>query len=86
MSDELKSVTTVGSDAEAEMVCERLLESNIHAISQRTIGGPEWGFSGARNVFVRAQDLDRARAVLKADEGSFSDEELARLSDEAGRA
>jgi|GEM_PF-1528824 hypothetical protein len=85
MSDDLEIVTTVNSDAEAELVSERLLAAGIQAISQRSIGGPEWGFSGARNVFVSARDLERAREVLKADEGSFSDEELARLSDEAGR-
>jgi hypothetical protein len=84
MSEQLKSVATVGSEAEAEMVRDRLLAADIHAIFQRTIGGPEWGGSGARSVFVNAQDLDRARAVLEADEGSFSDEELSRLSDEAG--
>ena len=85
MSDGLKIVTTVTSEAEANMVCERLLEDGIHATCQRTLGGPQWGVSGARDVFVNAADLDRAHEVLKADEGSFSDEELARLSDEAGR-
>lgn len=85
MSDELKIVTTVASEPEAELVRERLLAADIHAISQRTIGGPEWGFSGARDVFVTARDLDRAREVLNADEGSFSDQELGDLSDEAGR-
>lgn len=85
MSDDLEIVTTVSTEAEAEMVRERLLEADIQAISQRTIGGPEWGISGARDVFVNARDLDRAHEVLKADEGSFSDEELARLSDEAGQ-
>jgi len=85
MSEELKIVTTVGSEAEAELIRERLLAADIQAISQRTIGGPEWGFSGARDVFVAARDLDRAHEVLEQDEGSFSDEELSRLSDEAGR-
>jgi hypothetical protein len=85
MSDDFKIVTTVSSEPEAELVIERLLAADIHAISQRSIGGPEWGYSGARDVFVRAQDLDRAHETLKADEGSFGDEELARLSDEAGR-
>jgi len=85
MSNDLKLVTSVGSEAEAELIRERLLASDIHAISQRTIGGPEWGYSGARDVFVNAQDLARANEVLKEDEGSFSDEELTRLSDEAGR-
>jgi hypothetical protein len=85
MSEELKAVTTVTSEAEAEMVRDRLLEAGIHVISQRTIGGPEWGWSGARDVFVNEKDLARARSVLKADEGAFSDDELARLSEEAGR-
>jgi len=85
MSDELKVVMTVSSEAEAAMVCERLLEAGIHALYQRTIGGPEWGASGARDVFVMERDLDRARETLKADESGVSDEELARLSDEAGR-
>jgi hypothetical protein len=81
----LEVVTTVSSEPEAEMVRDRLLAADIHAISQRTIGGPEWGYSGARNVMVDAKDLDRARAVLGSDESAFSDEELARLSEEAGR-
>ena len=81
----LEIVTTVSSEPEAEMVRDRLLAADIHAISQRTIGGPEWGFSGARNVMVETKDLDRARAVLASEEAAFSDEELARLSEEAGR-
>ena len=85
MSDELKVVASVSSEAEAEMVRDRLLAADIHAIAQRTIGGPQWGFSGARDVFVNARDLDRADEVLREDEGSFSDEDLTRLSDEAGR-
>ncbi len=86
MSETLRSVTTVSSQSEAEMVCDRLLADGIHAISQRTIGGPEFGSSGARVVLVDAGDLERAQAVLAAEEGTFSDEELTRLSEEAGRA
>jgi hypothetical protein len=82
---ELKCVTTLGTEAEAEMVCERLLVEGIHALTQRTLGGPEWGRSGARDVFVSEADLERARAVLKEDEGAFSEDELARLSEQAGR-
>jgi Putative prokaryotic signal transducing protein len=84
MSDDLKSVTTVSSEPEAEMIRERLLAAGIHAVSQRTIGGPQWGFSGARAVFVNAEDLDRAREVLASEERPVSDDELARLSEEAG--
>jgi hypothetical protein len=85
MSDELRPVSTVTSEAEAEMVCERLRGAGIHAIIQRTIGGPEWGPSGAREVRVRAEDHDRARELLAAEEGSFSDEELGLLSEDAAR-
>jgi hypothetical protein len=85
MSDELKSLTTVTTEAEAEMVRDRLLGAGIHSIFQRTIGGPQWGGSGARAIFVNETDLDRAHAVLEADEGTFSDDELAQLSEEAGR-
>jgi len=81
----LEIVTTVSSEPEAEMVRDRLLAADIHAISQRTIGGPEWGFSGARNVLVDAKDLARAREVLGSEEAAFTDDELAQLSEEAGR-
>jgi len=84
VSDELRNLTTVSSEAEAEMVCDRLLADGIHAITQRTIGGPEWGSSGARAVMVDAKDLDRAKDLLASEEGAFSDEELTRLSEEAG--
>jgi hypothetical protein len=83
MSDALKIVTSVTSEPEAELVCERLSAAGISAIAQRTIGGPEWGYSGARDVFVGEQDLERAREVLASEEGSFSDEELGRLSEGA---
>jgi hypothetical protein len=85
MAEDLKVVATAANEAEAEMIRDRLLSEGVHAISQRTIGGPEWGGSGVRNVYVNETDLDRARAVLEADEGAFSEDELARLSDEAGR-
>jgi hypothetical protein len=85
MSEELKVVTTVTTEPEADLILERLKEAGINAIAQRTIGGPEFGFSGARAVMVREADLARAHSVLEQDEGEFSDEELTRLSEEAGR-
>jgi hypothetical protein len=85
MAPALKVVATVANEAEAELLCGRLSQAGIHAVSQRTIGGPEWGSSGGRYVYVDETDLDRARALLKSAEGSISDDELARLSDEAGR-
>jgi hypothetical protein len=67
------------------LVIALLEEAGIHTIPQRSIGGPEFGLSGARDVWVEEDDLERAREVLKASEGSISDEELTRLSEQAGR-
>ena len=85
MPDALKILTSVASEPEAELVVERLSAAGISAIAQRTIGGPQWGYSGARDVFVGEEDLERARELLASEEGSFSDEELGRLSEEAVR-
>jgi hypothetical protein len=85
MPKPLKLVTSVASAAEAEIIRQLLLEAGIHSISQRNIGGPEWGASGGQSVFVDESQLEQALAVLKADEGAISDEELARQSEEAGR-
>lgn len=84
MAEDLKIVTTVENEAEAEMVAERLSEASIRFTVRLASGGIRLGAAAARDVFVDAQDLDRALEVLSVDEG-FSDEELARLSDEAGK-
>jgi len=78
-------VTTASNEAEAEMVAERLSAAGIRHMARMASGGIRLGAAAARDVYVDAQDLDRAREVLKVDEG-FSEEELARLSDEAGEA
>ena len=75
-------LTSVRSEPEAALVSARLSEAGIQAISQRSIGGPEWGESGARDVFVEEDDLLRAREILSADE-AVSEDELADLSDGA---
>jgi uncharacterized protein YaaQ len=85
MADELKLVTRVSNEAEAEMVAERLSQAGIRFTVRLASGGIRLGAAAARDLYVDEQDLDRARGVLEVDEG-FSDEELARLSDEAGKA
>jgi sugar/nucleoside kinase (ribokinase family) len=85
MSDELKIVTTVSNEAEAEMVGERLSEEGIRFTVRLASGGIRLGAAAARDMYVEERDLERALEALEADEG-FSDEELARLSEEAGRA
>lgn len=85
MPDEPKIVTRVGNEAEAEMVGERLSEAGIRFSVRLASGGIQLGAAAARDIYVGAQELERAREVLLVDEG-FSEEELARLSDEAGDA
>ena len=77
-------MTTVSNEAEAEMVAERLSEAGIRFTVRLASGGIRLGAAAARDVCVEEHDIERAREVLAVDEG-FSDEELARLSDEAGR-
>ncbi len=83
--DEPKLLTTVENEAEAEMVAERLSEAGIRFSVRMASGGIRLGPAAARDVYVQEQDLDRAKETLAVDEG-FSEEELARLSDEAGEA
>ena len=58
-------VATVANEAEAELFQQRLAQAGIQARSERVIGGPEWGASGARYLYVEATDLERAREVLE---------------------
>ena len=84
MGDEtLKILATVSNEAEAGMVGDRLSEAGIRHTARLASGGIALGAAAAQDVYVDEQDLDRAREVLEADKG-FSEEELARLSDEAG--
>jgi hypothetical protein len=77
MTDEIAIVTTVNNDLEATVVCGRLSEAGIHSMQRPSGRGGAWNPAGARDVCVAEQDLDRAREVLKADEG-LSEEELTR--------
>src|SRR6202167_2860939 len=78
----LKIVTTASNAMEAELAIGRLSEAGIHCMQG---SGVAWGVvGGGSSVYVEETDLDRAREVLRADEGGFDEEELVRLSDEAG--
>jgi hypothetical protein len=77
----LQVAATASNAAEADLMCQRLAQAGIQAISQRSIGGPEWGVSGAQYVYVEPGQLDRARQILSEPAG-ISEDELARLSDE----
>jgi hypothetical protein len=61
---QLVVVAVAGSEAEAEVISQLLEQAGISAIAQRTIGGPEWGASGSRYIYVHAADEADARGVL----------------------
>jgi hypothetical protein len=81
--DDLKIVVTATDDMQQTIIIGRLTEAGIHCMG----GAPErnWNTARARDIYVRAADLERAREVLKADQGDFDEDELARLSEEAGK-
>jgi hypothetical protein len=66
-------VATAGNEAEADVIRQRLEAAAIAAITQRAIGGPEWGASGSRYVYVRAADEARARDILAVQDPSLED-------------
>jgi hypothetical protein len=76
-------VATALDGSEAQLICDRLIEAGIPAEEQRSIGGPGWGESGARYVRVAPENAARARELL-GDAEDISEDELARLSEEAG--
>jgi hypothetical protein len=61
---QLVVVAVAGSEPEAEVIRQRLEHAGIWSIAQRTIGGPEWGQSGSRYVYVGAPDEAAARRIL----------------------
>lgn len=79
----LKVLTTASNEIELDLLLARLRGAGIRGM--HSAGDPKSGLSGGRDILVEADALDRARAVLKAEEGNFDEDELARLSEEAGQ-
>ena len=65
VAEDLVVVATAVNEAEADLISARLAEAGLHAVAQRTIGGPEWGASGSRYVYVPRHEVERAKAVLE---------------------
>lgn len=78
-------VASVQSEPESQIICARLAETGISAVSKRNIGAdnPRFGAGGSRDVYVEQELASRALELLAVPE--FSDEELAELSEQAGR-
>jgi hypothetical protein len=79
--EELRVAGRASSVPEAELMYQRLADFGIHAIWQRAIGGPYWGESGGQYVYVRADELERAREILAAGE-DMSEAELIKAEEE----
>lgn len=78
MPGELKILTTVGGEAEAEMVGEWLAEAGIRSVPQMSSRGIRLAAAAAREIYVEAADHERALEVLNAE--APSEEELEALS------
>jgi hypothetical protein len=71
MAEDLVVVETVGTEFEADAVCGLLREAGIECNHRgaTTTGGVLGGVGqGIREVVVRAEDAERARDALAADE------------------
>ena len=76
-------VASAQNEPEAEMICARLSEAGIAAVT-RGAAVPQLGVGGGRDVYVEEELAARAREILAVPE--FTDDELAELSEQAGRA
>ncbi len=81
----LKVIAGAQNQPQAELIVERLAAEGITAIAQLSSGNPEFGAGGGRTIYVQEHDAERAREILAVDAQPFSDEELTRLSEAAGR-
>ena len=80
---ELVAVAFAHNEPEADMICARLADAGIQAVSKRSVDIPQFGSGGAREIYVEDHLATAAREALATPE--FTDEELAELSDQAGR-
>jgi hypothetical protein len=78
----LVSVAHAGNEPEAAMIRAQLAEANIASVTKGP-SVPQLGISGACDIYVEDHLASRALEVLAVPQ--FTDEELAQLSDEAGR-
>lgn len=79
----LKVLTTASSPVEQSLLLARLSDAGIPCM--RGAGGARVALGGGRDILVEEEDLARAEEILKEDDEGFDEQELARLSEEAGR-
>jgi hypothetical protein len=80
----LKLLTTASGRTEAVLLVARLRDAGITCMRGGT-EGPRGTPRAAREIYVDEESLARAQEILEEDRGDFDEEELARLSEEAGQ-
>jgi Putative prokaryotic signal transducing protein len=81
MAEELRIVATAGNETEAEMIGEWLSEAGIRSMPQISSRGIRLGAAAERDIYVEAEDYDRALEVVNGE--APSEAELAALSEAA---
>jgi hypothetical protein len=79
----LKVLTAASSPVEQSLLLARLSDAGIPCM--RGAGGARAALGSGRDILVEEEDLARAREILREDDEGFDEEELVRLSEEAGR-
>jgi hypothetical protein len=81
-ADMARFLISVNSELEAEAIRGRLSGAGIGALAQGALQDKGIELGTSRDIYVNDEDLDRAKAVL-AEGASFTDDELAELSEQA---
>jgi hypothetical protein len=78
----LKVLTAASNPVEQSLLLARLSDAGIPCM--RGAGGARAALGSGRDILVEEEDLARAQEILKKDDECFDEEELVRLSEEAG--
>ncbi len=84
MADELRRLTTVDNEPDAAILAGRLRDAGVHCVLRPPLNALGWSAWAQRAIYVFEGELGRALAVLQEDRGSYDEQELARLSEQAG--
>lgn len=80
----LALLTTARGKTEAALLVARLRDAGIPCM-RGGAEGPRGTPRSAREIYVDEASLPRAQEILEEDRGDFDEEELTRLSEEAGQ-
>jgi hypothetical protein len=79
----LKILTTATCEAEVDVLMARLSEAGVRCM-RGAQGGRVSTLCQGLDVLIEEEDLPKARAVLEETDGGFDEDELTKLSMDAG--